>query len=188
MLLRSTSTPILKTYANAAVAAYGCQLSAQEADHGPRFSPSRTVSWCLKRTSSEGELRLFSMAKEKISSKSPKSGMSVCMETASLLSDRSSVALAEVEEVEEEEEEVEEIETLPMGGDLGGVSGNNGGRRGGSGGSDGSSWDSDHGNEENEHMDKYYQSMIRTYPGDGLLLANYAKFLKEVRILRSILV
>ncbi|KAF2287227.1 hypothetical protein P3X46_007811 [Hevea brasiliensis] len=182
MLLRSTSTPILKTYANAAAAAYGCQLSAQEADLGPKFSPSRTVSLSLKRTSSEGELRLFSIAKESILSKSPRSavvvndkeGMSVRMETASLLSDRSSVALADVKEVEEEEE-VEEMEMVSVGGGLGGGVGNSGGRRGSGGGrGDGSSWDS-------EHMDKYYQSMIRTYPADGLLLANYAKFLKEVR-------
>ncbi|XP_022754130.1 uncharacterized protein LOC111302518 [Durio zibethinus] len=30
-------------------------------------------------------------------------------------------------------------------------------------------------------MDEYYQNMIKTYPGESLLLTNYAKFLKEVR-------
>ncbi|KAE8718896.1 hypothetical protein F3Y22_tig00109987pilonHSYRG00174 [Hibiscus syriacus] len=30
-------------------------------------------------------------------------------------------------------------------------------------------------------MDEYHQNMIRTYPGEALLLPNYAKFLKEVR-------
>ncbi|KAK8505385.1 hypothetical protein V6N13_045824 [Hibiscus sabdariffa] len=30
-------------------------------------------------------------------------------------------------------------------------------------------------------IDDYYQNMLKTYPGETLLLANYAKFLKEVR-------
>ncbi|KAK8523436.1 hypothetical protein V6N13_113383 [Hibiscus sabdariffa] len=30
-------------------------------------------------------------------------------------------------------------------------------------------------------MDEYYRDMIRTYPGETLLLTNYAKFLKEVQ-------
>ncbi|MFQ6642956.1 hypothetical protein Gotur_018441 [Gossypium turneri] len=38
----------------------------------------------------------------------------------------------------------------------------------------------DHG-EGKQMMDDYYQNMIKTYPGETLLLANYAKFLKEVR-------
>ncbi|GMY29301.1 Tetratricopeptide-like helical domain containing protein [Fagus crenata] len=32
-----------------------------------------------------------------------------------------------------------------------------------------------------ESVDVYYQKMIRAYPGDALLLGNYASFLKQVR-------
>ncbi|KAL7239709.1 hypothetical protein ACSBR2_005569 [Camellia fascicularis] len=67
----------------------------------------------------------------------------------------------------------------------GGGGGRGGGGGGGGGGSgdgdgDGSSgnWDSNHGNNSTE---EYYQKMIDAYPGDALLLSNYAKFLKEVR-------
>ncbi|GMJ07720.1 hypothetical protein HRI_004441200 [Hibiscus trionum] len=35
--------------------------------------------------------------------------------------------------------------------------------------------------EGKEVIDDYYQHMIKTYPGETLLLANYAKFLKEVQ-------
>lgn len=61
-----------------------------------------------------------------------------------------------------------------------------GGRGGGDGpglglgsGSDSDSDDSNrwHGNENTE---AYYKKMIETYPGNALLLANYARFLKEV--------
>ncbi|KAJ8751798.1 hypothetical protein K2173_025986 [Erythroxylum novogranatense] len=45
----------------------------------------------------------------------------------------------------------------------------------------GESIDHDHEACGNETMDIYYQGMIQTYPGDALLLANYARFLKEVR-------
>ncbi|KAL7259770.1 hypothetical protein ACSBR1_005609 [Camellia fascicularis] len=68
----------------------------------------------------------------------------------------------------------------------GGGGGRGGGGGGGGGGSgdgdgDGSSgnWDSNHGNNSTE---EYYQKMIDAYPGDALLLSNYAKFLKEVYI------
>ncbi|CAL5394264.1 unnamed protein product [Camellia sinensis] len=66
------------------------------------------------------------------------------------------------------------------GGGRGGRGGGGGGG-GGSGGADrdGSSgyWDSNHGNNITE---EYYQKMINAYPGDALLLSNYAKFLKEI--------
>ncbi|KDP33593.1 hypothetical protein JCGZ_07164 [Jatropha curcas] len=164
MLLRSTSTPLLKTYV--------CQLSTPEPDPG---SP-RPVSLSLERTSSDGELKLLSLVREKMLTKSParsgravvfKEEKSVCMETASsLLSDSSrSVAL---DDIEEEERMVSD------GGDglgNGGGSGGAGTRNAGDG-----FWDLSH-----ERMDNYYQIMIETYPGDALLLANYAKFLKEVR-------
>ncbi|XP_059459911.1 uncharacterized protein LOC132189268 [Corylus avellana] len=61
----------------------------------------------------------------------------------------------------------------------GGGGGVGGGRNGGGGdGSEGKrEWD----NNGSESMDGYYQKMIGAYPGDALLLGNYARFLKEVR-------
>ncbi|GMJ15863.1 hypothetical protein HRI_005255500 [Hibiscus trionum] len=35
--------------------------------------------------------------------------------------------------------------------------------------------------EGKQMVDEYYQNLIKTYPGETILLANYAKFLKEVR-------
>ncbi|KAF5961848.1 hypothetical protein HYC85_003057 [Camellia sinensis] len=67
------------------------------------------------------------------------------------------------------------------GGSRGGGRGGGGGGGGGSGGGDGDGssgyWDSNHGNNITE---EYYQKMIDAYPGDALLLSNYAKFLKEI--------
>ncbi|XVE97424.1 hypothetical protein REPUB_Repub03eG0018200 [Reevesia pubescens] len=34
---------------------------------------------------------------------------------------------------------------------------------------------------QGKQMDEYYENMIKTFPGETLLLTNYAKFLKEVR-------
>jgi hypothetical protein len=48
-----------------------------------------------------------------------------------------------------------------------------------SGGGDGSEGRREWGN-GSESMDGYYQKMIGAYPGDALLLGNYARFLKEV--------
>lgn len=60
----------------------------------------------------------------------------------------------------------------------GGVCG--GGRGGGADDGDGESGfsDSNHGNNS---TDAHYQKMIEADPGNGLLLSNYARFLKEVR-------
>lgn len=58
---------------------------------------------------------------------------------------------------------------LHQGGSNGGFGGRGGdGGAGGDGGGGGGS------------VDGYYEEMIQRYPGDGLLLANYARFLKEV--------
>lgn len=67
-----------------------------------------------------------------------------------------------------------------------------GGGAGGNGGFLGGGGDGDSG-KESESMDVYYQEMIKAYPEDALVLANYAKFLKEVlelanyRLLQTIL-
>lgn len=69
----------------------------------------------------------------------------------------------------------------------GGAGGGGGGRvcgGGGSGGSrDGDGPDSQDSNSWHGHesTEAYYQKMIEANPGNGLLLANYARFLKEAR-------
>jgi hypothetical protein len=60
----------------------------------------------------------------------------------------------------------------------GGGVGIGGGRNGGGG--DGSEGKREWGNNGSESVDGYYQKMIEAYPGDALLLGNYARFLKEV--------
>ncbi|XP_058113362.1 uncharacterized protein LOC131256512 [Magnolia sinica] len=62
----------------------------------------------------------------------------------------------------------------------GGICGGRGGRDGG-GDEDGRSDFSDSNNNGSESMEAYYKNMIEVNPGNPLLLANYAKYLKEVR-------
>ncbi|GLT50213.1 hypothetical protein SLA2020_237150 [Shorea laevis] len=71
------------------------------------------------------------------------------------------------------------VQTLEMGGGVG----NNGGRinGGGSEGGGGRSGFSESNNHRSDSTEAYYQKMIEANPGNPLLLANYAKFLKEVR-------
>jgi len=86
-----------------------------------------------------------------------------------------SPVLKEKEEMSVCIEAVEEEEMVCAGGGGGGICGSGGG---------GGSWDSGHQPYESDHesMNLYYQNMIKAYPGDALLLANYAKFLKEVSV------
>ncbi|KAK9102011.1 hypothetical protein Sjap_019265 [Stephania japonica] len=80
------------------------------------------------------------------------------------------------------------LATLDMGGGIGGdggrICGGSGGGGGGGGGGDGDgNWGSgsSDSNRGNDSIETYYQKMIEANPGNGLLLGNYAKFLKEVR-------
>lgn len=81
------------------------------------------------------------------------------------------------------------LQTLVVGG--GGVGGGGGrvcggGGGGGSDGGDGSGFGADSNDSNSWHghdsTDAYYQKMIEANPGNALLLANYAKFLKEVTL------
>lgn len=56
-----------------------------------------------------------------------------------------------------------------------------GGGRGGDGSGSGSGSDNSNGWHGNENTEAYYKKMIETYPTNALLLANYARFLKEVK-------
>ncbi|XP_059640213.1 uncharacterized protein LOC132282516 [Cornus florida] len=73
------------------------------------------------------------------------------------------------------------LHKLLVGGGIGGGPGGGGGGRGSDGGDGfGDSYDSNNGH-GHDSTDTYYQKMIEANPGNGLLLGNYAKFLKEVR-------
>lgn len=65
------------------------------------------------------------------------------------------------------------------GGGLCGGGGDDGGGNGGGGGDEGSE-NWDWWDHGNESMDGYYQKMIKADPGNALLLGNYARYLKEV--------
>ncbi|KAL5783116.1 hypothetical protein ACOSP7_008145 [Xanthoceras sorbifolium] len=172
MLLRSASTPILKS----------CSFrSSPEPDLGIRFLTARSLSMSLSmsptnkkekipRTLSDGDLkRLHISKKEKkknflnnqltsqdlVEEVQGEGGICLHDQTTTSSSLRNGLML--------------DNGCSAGGGGSGGVSGYGGG--GGPG-------DSGRGS---ENMDVYYQKMIKAYPGDALLLANYAKFLKEVR-------
>lgn len=99
----------------------------------------------------------------------------------------SNSGLGKAAEAEEASVAVEEkgrvLQSLVAGGAGGGGGGRvcGGGGSGGSHGGDGS--DSQDSNSWHGHdsTDAYYQKMIEANPGNGLLLANYARFLKEVK-------
>ncbi|PON90101.1 Signal transduction response regulator [Trema orientale] len=84
------------------------------------------------------------------------------------------------------------LQTLVMGGGVGSnggrICGGGGGDGRGSGGGDGGDggggsgfFEGNSNNRGSDGTDVYYQKMIEANPGNGLLLGNYAKFLKEVR-------
>lgn len=97
-------------------------------------------------------------------------------------------ALEEGCAVVEEKEKI--LQTLVVGGGSIGGSGGKvcGGGGGGGGGRDGSGFGSDSQDSNSWHghdsTDAYYQKMIEANPGNSLLLANYAKFLKQVTLFR----
>ncbi|KAL3343252.1 hypothetical protein AABB24_027016 [Solanum stoloniferum] len=81
------------------------------------------------------------------------------------------------------EEKGRVLQSLVAGGVGGGGGGKvcGGGGSGGSHGGDGSDSQDSNSWHGPDSIDAYYQKMIKAHPGNGLLLANYARFLKEVR-------
>lgn len=82
------------------------------------------------------------------------------------------------------------LQTLVVGGGVGSnggrICGGGGGGRGSGGGDGGdggggSGFSEGNNNRGSDSTDAYYQKMIEANPGNGLLLGNYAKFLKEVK-------
>ncbi|CAN1828353.1 hypothetical protein LINPERHAP1_LOCUS32205 [Linum perenne] len=215
MLLRSSSTPLLKNLVaqchvvpeidgspTSSMYSHVSPTSSKYSHVSPKFSPRQAAVLPppLKRTSSEGDLKLLPKAgkpkQTKEISRSTSSSSSTShysqlrpplplqrassegdlkptakyVKGMSALEDAARSVIAAVKEEDEEEEEGAEV-TLGGGG-------------GGEGGfpvdGDGKIWGSGGGG-ETELMDKYYRDMIIMYPGDELLLSNYAKFLKDVR-------
>ncbi|XP_058074434.1 uncharacterized protein LOC131223138 [Magnolia sinica] len=226
MLLRSSSTPILKSWYPLT------KDSMLEADLNPPIQRAQSIthlppsislaastkspSPCeesalipskkLTRTLSETELRDLSLPpvapKRKPILKSLNRSSSISLEEGKeeLGSDSSSVLLDQLFSSLGLDESVVGIkdccvvddgvkETAPPalfpGGGFGavgggGICGGRGGGGGGGGDGDGGSGFSDS-NSGNDSTDVHYQKMIEANPGNGLLLANYARFLKEVR-------
>ncbi|XVF89320.1 hypothetical protein PTKIN_Ptkin19aG0120500 [Pterospermum kingtungense] len=145
MLLRSSSTPILKTCIVQSSAA-----AAAAADSVHRI-PSKPISLTaspinrIQRASSDGNMKQYAVRKKQKVPGSP---------------------MGSPKSVKEEDFN-DDVRTLSL----------VGGGAGGEGGVEGfGDWD-----QGKQRMDEYYENMIRTYPGETLLLANYSKFLKEVR-------
>ncbi|XVE53614.1 hypothetical protein DITRI_Ditri03aG0016800 [Diplodiscus trichospermus] len=145
MLLRSSSTPILKTC---------IRPSSAAADSGHRIA-SKPISLTgspinkIQRTSSDGNMKQIAIPKRQKLPGSPMGSPNSVKE--------------------------EDLSFTPL--SLGGGGDNGGGSAGGGCGAQGfGDW-----GQGKPKMDEYYKNMIQTYPGETLLLTNYAKFLKEVR-------
>ncbi|KAK1550156.1 hypothetical protein Q3G72_014636 [Acer saccharum] len=160
MLLRSASTPILKS----------CSFrSSLEPDHlsilfhTTTRSVSMPTNYKIPRTLSDGDLnRLHISSKKKNKSFLNNHQLTPQDETTTAAMATSCLHNG-----------------LVLDNGCGGGDGGRGGVSGGGGGGGGDGYgDSGRGSES---MDVYYQKMIEMYPGDALILANYAKFLKDVR-------
>ncbi|GMI95072.1 hypothetical protein like AT4G32340 [Hibiscus trionum] len=142
MLLRSSSTPILKT---------SVPQSSPAAVESVHRIPSKNISLSpspinqIQRTSSDGNMRRFAICNRH---KLPTA-------TSSMGSPNT---------VKEEDITFQPVSLHADGGDAGGGVDRFG------------DW-----SQGKRRMDEYYQNMIKTYPGETLLLTNYAKFLKEVK-------
>ncbi|KAJ0799928.1 putative tetratricopeptide-like helical domain superfamily [Helianthus annuus] len=158
MLLRSSSNPALNSWLQQQQ--NPILLSSPEPDFIHKNFRSPTLSLHssndspkkISRSSSESDLVSFSVSKRRNSL----SGASSLLSSVSV----------------EEDVEAEEIESKGL---LFSSSGldvvvDGGGGGGGGGGGDGG-----------DGTDVYYMNMIETDPGNSLILANYAKYLKEVR-------
>ncbi|KAK3438159.1 hypothetical protein EUGRSUZ_C02775 [Eucalyptus grandis] len=178
MLLRSTSTPILK---------------ASSCNHQTPSEPELTFRLPTGRpfslnVSSSSTLSDTEEKKKKISVTSSENGVRELLKPKRRLSSKgSSLILIQGPKDKEREEEEERYDadqvcdkTLPfqsVWSCSGGAGSGGDGGGGGDGGRDGcGDW-----GQGRESLDGYYQRMIKAHPGDALLLGNYARFLKEVQ-------
>ncbi|KAL7152541.1 hypothetical protein ABFS83_04G105000 [Erythranthe nasuta] len=174
MLLRSSSAPILNPWLPISASGSG---SSPEPDTLPQMK--RTPSLCLTTSFEDFSGRITpkklvfdSESKDPLNSRKS-SKLPATPKPAKVIREKRGghdAAVAEMEKMSQ---------TLVVGG--GG--GSRGGGSGGRGSSDGSgSGQQDPGNwNAREITDAYYATMIESNPGNPLLLANYAKFLKEVK-------
>lgn len=170
MLLRSSSSPILNSWLpNSASGSGSGSCSSPESDSLPQLT--RTRSFCLSMSSEDGigrSARFDSDPKDP----SKRSRLPAGPKTARF-KERKELAAAK-------ERERAPPQTLVVGGGCG--CGGGGGLCGGGKGSDGGSGSQDPGSwPGRESTDMYYEMMIEANPGNALLLANYARFLKEVK-------
>ncbi|KAL8056238.1 hypothetical protein ABFS82_04G106400 [Erythranthe guttata] len=174
MLLRSSSAPILNPWLSISASVSG---SSPEPETLPLLK--RTPSLCLTTSFEDFSGRITpkklvfdSESKDPLNSRKS-SKLPATPKPSKIIREKRGghdAAVAEMEKMSQ---------TLVVGG--GG--GSRGGGSGGRGSSDGSgSGQQDPGNwNGREITDAYYETMIESNPGNPLLLANYAKFLKEVK-------
>ncbi|XP_008242782.1 PREDICTED: uncharacterized protein LOC103341082 [Prunus mume] len=208
MLLRSSSTPVLNSWLpHSKDSSFPEQqpemvrqiaktrsLALSASSRSPlTLSPIDDSARKMTRAASEADLRDLSLTPKRKPFKMPLNGFEEReedeeMEMAFSSEFRRTVSLG-LPEVEGCEIGLRENKGLlgvlvegGVGGGGGKICGGNGEGGGGSdGGDDGSSgfWDSNNNGSGNTEI--YYQKMIDTYPGNPMILSNYARFLKEVR-------
>ncbi|KAK3043726.1 hypothetical protein RJ639_001922 [Escallonia herrerae] len=177
MLLRSASGPILRSWINdlSPETFYRRSASVALSSHSASFSADHIKK--IERTISEDDLKDLSMTKTMFSTKplfgepekpEHKVGFGWSSRTVSFEGSLLGADLVEPMVVEKGEER---SVLVAGGGDSCGGGGN--GNRG-----DNACLGSDHGSES---TDEHYKKMIKDNPGNGLLLGNYARFLKEVK-------
>ncbi|KAL3528871.1 hypothetical protein ACH5RR_008193 [Cinchona calisaya] len=144
-------------------------------DHQP---PSKKEKIRIKRASTPKPVKVKECKEEEVERLLSSSGLGESPAAAAAVEEEGCVGVVKKESV---------LQTLVVGG--GGVFGGGGricgGGGGGSDGGDGYGFGSDSNDSNSWHghdsTDAYYQKMIESNPGNALLLANYAKFLKEVK-------
>ncbi|KAK2979123.1 hypothetical protein RJ640_021126 [Escallonia rubra] len=175
MLLRSASGPILRSWINdlSPETFFRRNASVALSSHSASFSADHIKK--IERRTSEGDIKDLSMTKTMFSTKplfgepekpEHKVGFGWSSRTVSLEGWLLGADLVESVVVETGEER----SVLVAGGGDGCGGGGNGG--------DNACLGSDHGSES---TDEHYKKIIKANPGNGLLLGNYARFLKEVK-------
>lgn len=208
MLLRSSSTPVLNSWLPHSK---DSSFPEQQPEMVPQIPKTRSLALSassrspltlspiddsarkMTRAASEADLRDFSLTPKRKPFKMPLNGFEereedeeMGMAFSSEFRRTVSLGLPEVEGCEIGLRENKGLLGVLVEGGVGGgggkICGGNGGGGGRSdGGDDGSSefWDSNNNGSGNTEI--YYQKMIDTYPGNPMILSNYARFLKEVR-------
>ncbi|KAM3360669.1 hypothetical protein P3S68_015523 [Capsicum galapagoense] len=193
MLLRSSSSPLLKQYNYPWLPQepkYLSTLTSSPSQDHQHSAQKKIMSRALSETDLNGP-----------SSSSSSSSNSCCMALHNLLlpitfDEEDKEAEVEImtkglmllpnsgletmdgcEDTKEEKRHTRAVEQLMVEG--GGSGGAGKGKKCGGGSDDSEYWDSS--NHGSDHTDMYYTKMIQANPGNSLLLGNYARFLKEVR-------